>query len=305
MTGDGRLAPTNGTRGSGLERKGTGMRVIERIEEVPGVLDRRRSAGTTVGLVPTMGALHDGHASLIERAAAECDTVAVSIFVNPLQFASGEDLDQYPRDLDADLVVAEKAGAGVVFAPTVDEMFPGSRCTCVHVAGLSDLHEGARRPGHFDGVATVVTKLFALVGPNRAYFGEKDFQQLVVVRRLVADLSLPVEVVACPTVRDFDGVALSSRNRSLSAEEHEAAAVLYRGLRAGAASVVAGERDPDTVVGLVTSIVEAEPLVTVDYVAVVDPITLAPAESLDGERRLLLAARVGSTRLIDNIGVWV
>ncbi len=281
------------------------MRVIERAVELSATLDEQRSAGRTVGFVPTMGALHDGHASLIERAAVECDAVAVSIFVNPLQFVPGEDLAEYPRDLGADLVVAEKAGAAVVFAPTATEMFPDASRTTVHVAGLGDVLEGASRPGHFDGVATAVTKLLALAGRSRSYFGEKDFQQLVVVGRLVADLSLPVEVVACPTVRDFDGVALSSRNRYLSVDEREAAAVLHRALRAGAACVLAGERDPGEVVDLVRAVVEAEPLVTLDYAAVVDPATLATPRTLAGELRLVLGARVGATRLIDNVAVEV
>lgn len=281
------------------------MRIIERVAELSAHLGARRAAGDAVGLVPTMGALHDGHASLVERAATECDTVALSIFVNPRQFVPGEDLDTYPSDLDADLVVAEKAGASVIFAPTVAEMFPDASRTTVHVAGLGDVLEGASRPGHFDGVATVVTKLLVLAGPSRAYFGEKDFQQLVVVCRLVADLCLPVEVVACPTVRGFDGVALSSRNRKLSPEERAAAAVLYRALRAGAASVLAGELDPAEVRSLVGAIVEAEPLVAIDYAAVVESATLVEPEKLHGELRLLVAARVGGTRLVDNVGVEV
>lgn len=278
------------------------MQIIERSAELSAIIHERRSAGRSVGLVPTMGALHDGHVSLIERAADECDTVAVSVFVNPRQFVAAEAPAEYPRDLDADLVVAEKAGASVVFAPAAMEMFPDTSRTTVRVAGLGEVLEGASRPGHFDGVATVVAKLLALAEPSRAYFGEKDFQQLAVVRRLVADLSLPVEVVACPTVRGFDGVALSSRNQYLSAVERGAAAVLYRGLRAGAALIVAGEPDPAEVIDLMASVVEAEPLVTLDYVAVVDPDTLAPVETLAGELRLLVAARVGATRLIDNLG---
>ena len=281
------------------------MLVVERTGELAAVLDEQRATGRTVGLVPTMGALHDGHACLIERAADECDAVAVSIFVNPLQFVPGEDLHDYPRGLEADLVVAEQAGATIVFAPAASEMLPGDHRTTVHVADLGDVLEGAHRPGHFDGVATVVAKLLALAGPGRAYFGEKDFQQLVVVRRLVADLSLPVEVVACPTVRGFDGLALSSRNRYLSVAERDAAAVLYRALRAGAACVAAGERDAGEVLDLVTAIVEAEPLVTLDYVALVDPVTLSAPATLAGELRLLLAARVGRTRLIDNVPVDV
>lgn len=281
------------------------MKVIRQAGQFSHALEAERSAGRAIGLVPTMGCLHDGHASLIRRAAAECDIVAVTVFVNPLQFGPGEDFDAYPRDLEADVDAAERAGAEFVFAPIVEEMFPVERCTSVHVAGLGDLFEGASRPGHFDGVATVVAKLFALAGPSRAYFGHKDFQQLLVVRRMVSDLSFPVEVVACPTVRDIDGVALSSRNRNLGSDERAAAAVLYRALRAGAASVLAGELDPTEVRSLVSAIVEAEPLVSLDYVAVVDSSTLVEPEKLSGELRLLVAARVGGTRLIDNVGVEV
>ncbi len=281
------------------------MQVIERVAELAGALDAERTAGHGVGLVPTMGALHDGHVSLIGRAAHECDVVAVTIFVNPLQFGPGEDYAAYPRDLEGDLVAAERAGAGVVFAPSSEEMFPAERRTTVHIAALGEVMEGTSRPGHLDGVATVVAKLFALAGPCQAYFGDKDFQQLVVVRRLVADLSFPVEVVACPTVRDIDGVALSSRNRFLGADERAAASVLFRALRAGAASILAGELDPIEVRLLVAAIAEAEPLVTLDYTEVVDAATLEVPEKLEGELRLLLAARLGQIRLLDNVGVRV
>jgi pantoate--beta-alanine ligase len=281
------------------------VQVIERVAELAGALDAERAAGHGVGLVPTMGALHAGHASLIERAARECDVVCATVFVNPLQFGPGEDYDAYPRHLDADVAAAEKAGATLVFAPGPADMFPAERRTWVHVGGLGDVLEGASRPGHLDGVATVVAKLFALVGRCRAYFGDKDYQQLVVVRRLVADLSFPVEVLSCPTVRDVDGVALSSRNRFLGADERAAAPVLFRALRAGAASVLAGELDPAEVASLVVAIVEAEPLVTLDYAEVVDAATLEVPEKLDGELRLLVAVRLGQTRLIDSVGVVV
>ncbi|MBA2437036.1 MAG: pantoate--beta-alanine ligase [Acidimicrobiia bacterium] len=289
-----------------MEREGgPTVQVIERVAELAGALDAERAAGHGVGLVPTMGALHAGHASLIERAARECDVVCATVFVNPLQFGPGEDYDAYPRHLDADVAAAEKAGATLVFAPGPADMFPAERRTWVHVGGLGDVLEGASRPGHLDGVATVVAKLFALAGRCRAYFGDKDYQQLVVVRRLVADLSFPVDVVACPTVRDVDGVALSSRNRFLGADERAAAPVLFRALRAGAASVLAGELDPAEVASLVVAIVEAEPLVTLDYAEVVDAATLEVPEKLDGELRLLVAVRLGQTRLIDSVGVVV
>lgn len=281
------------------------MQMIERLNEFSARLEAERAGGRVVGLVPTMGALHQGHAALIERAADECDVVAVSVFVNPRQFGSGEDIDTYPRDLDGDQARAQRAGADLVFAPSVAAMFPPGSQTSLRVGELGDAFEGIHRPGHFAGVATVVAKLFALAGRCRAYFGEKDFQQLQVVRRMVDDLSLPVEVVACPTVRDLDGVACSSRNRNLGPQERDAAPVLYRALRAGAASILAGELDPSEVTSLVAAIVEAEPLVTLDYAEVVEADSLAVPEKLHDELRLLVAARVASTRLIDNVGVVV
>lgn len=281
------------------------MRVVTAAADLRHELDGARCAGRSVGLVPTMGALHDGHLSLVDRAAGECDPVAVTVFVNPLQFGPGEDLAAYPRDLDRDVAMAAAAGASLVFAPPVEEMYPGPVLTTVSVAGLTAPMEGAARPGHFDGVATVVAKLFAMAGPCRAYFGEKDFQQLVVVRRMAADLSFPVEVVGCPTVRAPDGLALSSRNAYLSAEERDAAPVLHRALQAGAAAVLAGETDPGAVRDLVAAVVEAEPLVALDYAEVVDAASLRTPPALAGELRLLVAARLGRARLIDNVGVVV
>lgn len=281
------------------------VQVIERVAELTAWAQAARLAGRTVGLVPTMGALHDGHASLARQAVAECDAVVLTVFVNPLQFAPGEDLDAYPRDLDVDVAVAAGAGVAAVFAPAADEMFPVEVATTVHVAGLTEVLDGRARPTHFDGVATVVAKLFAIVGASRAYFGEKDLQQLTVIRRMAADLSFPVAVVGCPTVRAADGLALSSRNAYLSAEQRAAAPVLHRALRAGASVVAAGERDPAAVVDLVAAIVAAEPLVDLESVDVVDASSLRPAEVLVGELRLLVAARVGPARLIDNVGVTV
>lgn len=280
------------------------MRLVTTIAEVRRALDEERRAGGTVGLVPTMGYLHDGHASLMAAARAECDLVVTTIFVNPLQFGAGEDLSAYPRDLDHDRRVAEGQGVDLVFAPPVEAMYgAGPVLTSVSVGQLSERLEGASRPTHFAGVATVVAKLFAIAGPCRAYFGEKDFQQLAVIRRMAADLSFPVEVVGCPTVRDLDGLALSSRNAYLEPDEREAAPVLIRALRAGAAAVLAGERDATTVEQLVAEIVAAEPLAELDYAAVVDAATLAPVDPLAGELRLLVAARFGRARLIDNVGV--
>ncbi len=268
-------------------------------------MEGARKNGRAVGLVPTMGALHAGHRSLIAAAAADCDTVAVTIFVNPLQFGAGEDLARYPRRLEADLSAAASAGATHVFAPTPQAMYPQPFLTTVHVGGLSADLEGAHRPGHFDGVSTVVTKLFALAGRCRAYFGEKDYQQLLVVRRLAAELGLPAEVVSCPTVREADGLACSSRNANLDEPARAAAPVLYRALRAGAQLIESGERDPKLVTGRVADVVDAEPLARLDYAEVVEAHTLERAVVLDGDVRLLVAARVGAVRLIDNLGLTI
>ena len=268
-------------------------------------LERARAAGRTVGLVPTMGALHAGHLSLVARAAAECDVVAVTIFVNPLQFGDPSDIDQYPRTLEADLARCAEAKVTAVLAPSVTEMYPAwpePLSTTVSVGSVSERFEGAARPGHFDGVATVVAKLFAVAGRCRAYFGEKDFQQLAVVRSLVSDLSLPVDVVGCPTVREADGLALSSRNVRLSAAERASAVVLSRALATGRSAVGSGERDPDTVGAAMAAVVGTEPAVALDYAVAVDARTLEVPALLDGSFpvRLLIAARVGPVRLIDN-----
>jgi pantoate--beta-alanine ligase len=252
-----------------------------------------------------MGALHAGHRSLIERAAADCDHVAVTVFVNPLQFHNPDDLAGYPRHLDDDLALCAEAGAVTVFAPSVAGMYPDwpdPPATTVTVEGPSRGWEGASRPGHFAGVATVVAKLFSLSGSCRAYFGEKDFQQLAVVRRMVADLSIPVEIVSCPTVREPDGLALSSRNARLSPEERQAAAVLSRALSAGRAAMANGARLVAEVDEAMAAVVAQEPLVTLDYAATVEPATLVEPSILGGAGplRLLIAAQVGPVRLIDN-----
>src|SRR5947209_12913520 len=263
------------------------MQVIDRIDAFRKELDVVRADGRTVGLVPTMGYLHEGHASLIRRSAAECDVTAVTVFVNPLQVGANEDLAAYPRDLERDVAMAEDAGAAFVFAPPVQEMYPGDVLTAVHVSGVSEGMEGASRPRHFDGVATVVAKLFAIAGPCRAYFGEKDFQQLAVVRRMATDLSFPVDVVGCPIVREADGLAMSSRNVYLSPEERRAATVLHRALQAGAADLANAR-------AVMTAVVASEPRARLAYADVVET---------DHEYRLVIAARVGTTRLIDNLGV--
>jgi pantoate--beta-alanine ligase len=277
------------------------VQVIETLEELTRALEKERATGNQVGLVPTMGALHAGHLALVERARAECDTVVTTIFVNPLQFDSGEDLVGYPRDNARDIELGRQAGASYVFLPAEEEMYPGPVLTSVRVSGLTEDLEGASRPGHFEGVATVVAKLFAAVGRCRAYFGEKDYQQLLVVRHMAADLSFPVEVVGCATVRDGDGVALSSRNARLTAEERTAAPVLQRALQAGRDAIDAGERRSRRVAAVMAEVVRAEPLARLDYAEAVDASDLTTPSILVGDVRLLVAAHVGSTRLIDNL----
>jgi pantoate--beta-alanine ligase len=279
------------------------MLVIDRADALRKQLDAARAGGLRLGLVPTMGSLHEGHLSLVRRAASECDVAAVTIFVNPLQFGPSEDFAAYPRDIDADLGLAEGSGAEVVFVPPVDEMYPDAPRTSVHVAGLTEILEGASRPGHFDGVATIVAKLFNLAGACRAYFGEKDWQQLQVVRQMAADLSFPVEVVACPIVREPDGLACSSRNRYLGPAERTVATVLHRALSGSASALAGGERRGAELRRLMAATVASEPLAALDYAEVCDPATLRPLEAVEGDARLLVAARFGSTRLIDNMGV--
>lgn len=275
--------------------------LLTTIAELRTRLDARRAGGSAVGFVPTMGYLHDGHGSLMRAADQANDLVVASIFVNPLQFAADEDLGSYPRDLDRDLRLAGDNGVDLVFAPSVEEMYPfGPVLTTVSVADLSSPLEGASRPTHFAGVATVVSKLFNIVGPCRAYFGEKDYQQLAVIRRMVADLSAPIEVVGCPIVREPDGLAMSSRNVYLSPEDRAAAVVLRRALDAGQERVAGGESDPAAVVAAMAAVVGAEPRAELDYAAAVDPDTLQAPERITGPVRLLVAARLGRTRLIDN-----
>jgi pantoate--beta-alanine ligase len=260
-------------------------------------------SGSTIGLVPTMGYLHEGHGSLFRRARVECDIVAASIFVNPLQFGANEDLSTYPRDLTRDRALAEHHGVDVLLVPSVEEMYPTPILTSVVVADIPDRLEGASRPGHFTGVATVVAKLLNIFGPDRVYFGDKDWQQVAVVSRMVHDLSFPVEVVACPTIREPDGLAMASRNAYLSDAERAVAPTVYRALTAGAGAIEAGERSREAVEGRMAEVVAAEPAFELDYAVAVDAATLAPVDPLVGDVRLLIAARLGRPRLIDNIGV--
>jgi pantoate--beta-alanine ligase len=262
--------------------------------------ERSRMSGR-VGLAPTMGYLHRGHLALVERARAECDQVGVSIFVNPAQFGPGEDLSRYPRDLERDLGLLRELGVDVVWAPPPEEMYPPGFQTWVTVEQVSAPLEGKHRPGHFRGVATVVAKLFNAFTPDRAYFGQKDAQQVVVIRRMAQDLSFPVEVVVCPTVREPDGLALSSRNVYLNPEERQAATVLYRALTTAQGAFAGGERDADALRAILSSTIAAEPLAREEYVSAADPETLAELERVEGAVLLSMAVRVGKTRLIDNV----
>lgn len=274
------------------------------VESFRRALQQERVAGWTVGFVPTMGYLHDGHASLMRAAAQDCDLVAASIFVNPLQFAADEDLGDYPRDLDRDLALAEASGVTHVLVPSVDEMYPTPILTQVTVAEITARFEGAARPEHFAGVATVVAKLLSITGPCRAYFGEKDFQQLAVVRRLAADLSMPVEVVGCPIVREADGVAMSSRNVYLEPAQRAAAPVLLQALRAGREVAGDAAASPASVRAAMIEVVAAEPEGELDYAEVVDADSLEPAVALGPRSHLLVAVRFGRTRLLDNLPLF-
>jgi len=277
------------------------MRVVERIAEMQELADRLRAEGKSIGFVPTMGYLHEGHLTLVRRAREENDVVVVSIFVNPTQFGPGEDYDRYPRDLERDLRLCEREEVDIVFHPSVEEMYPRPYRTYVVVEEISEPLEGKSRPGFFRGVATVVTKLFNIVKPHRAYFGEKDYQQLLVVRQMVKDLNFPIEIIPVPTVREPDGLAMSSRNTYLNTEERRAATALYRGLMAAKALFEKGERDARRLVEECRKVLEAEPLVRVDYVEICDAEELKPIERVEGPAFLAVAAFVGPARLIDGI----
>ncbi len=276
--------------------------VTKTISEVREQVAAARRAGRTIGLVPTMGALHEGHLSLMRRAREECGLVVVSIFVNPTQFVAGEDLERYPRDLPGDLRRCDEVGVDVVFAPEAEEMYPPGDSTWVEVTGT--LVEGMcapHRPGHFRGVTTVCARLFNIVGPDRAYFGEKDYQQLKIIERMAADLKFPLAIVPIPTVREPDGLAMSSRNVYLSSEERKAAAALHRGLRAGEEAFAQGERNAAEIVRAARRVIEAEPGVRLQYLELRDAETLEAVERVARPAVLALAAFVGRARLIDNV----
>ncbi len=279
------------------------VRVAERVEEVRQAVREARAAGKRVGCVPTMGALHEGHLSLIRAARRDCDYVVVTIFVNPTQFGPNEDFEKYPRPFDADLQACQREGVDLVFHPSVEEMYPPGAQTFVEVEGLSATLEGACRPGHFRGVATVVVKLFNAVQPDVAYFGLKDFQQQLLIRQMCRDLLIPVEIRTCPTVRDSDGLALSSRNTYLSPEERQAARSLSQALFLARDRLKSGETDLQAVRRAMRELMEKHPEVTVDYATVCDPDTLQELATPQPKMVALVAARVGQTRLIDNLPI--
>jgi pantoate--beta-alanine ligase len=275
------------------------------ILEVRAACTATRALGGTVGLVPTMGFFHEGHLSLMRAARAAHDLVVVSLFVNPTQFGPNEDLDAYPRDLDKDTAAATDEGVDVLFTPTVAAMYPDGACTTVRVDALTEGLCGASRPGHFDGVTTIVTKLFAIAGECTAYFGRKDAQQLAVVRRMAADLDLPVTVVGCPIVREPDGLAMSSRNAYLSADDRQRATVLVRSLRAASEAVLSGERDAAEIRRVLAAAFATEPAVRVDYAEVVDALDLRRVDCIEADTLIAVAAFVGKTRLIDNVTISI
>ncbi len=277
------------------------MEIIQLPEDMQRRAGEYRRARRSIGLVPTMGALHEGHLSLIRRCRAENDVAVMSLFVNPAQFNRKDDLERYPRDLEGDSRMAREAGVDVIFAPTAEGMYPDGYVTYLNVERITERWEGTSRPGHFRGVATVCTKLFTICRPHRAYFGQKDYQQSLVVRRLAADLNLGVEIVVSPTVREPDGLALSSRNVLLNQDERRQATVLYRALFQAQAAVRGGERDAGRVRAAIEAEIRGAPLAVLDYVGVCDPDTLEPLVRVSGKAVAVVAASFGATRLIDNV----
>ncbi len=279
------------------------MKIVETIAEVREQVKQWKKEGLTVALVPTMGYLHEGHRSLMERARKENDRVVVSVFVNPTQFGPNEDLASYPRDLEHDAALCDSVGVDLIFHPTPEEMYPKGFCSFVDMDVLTKELCGLSRPVHFRGVCTVVSKLFHIVTPDRAYFGEKDAQQLAVIERMVLDLNLDIEIVGCPIVREADGLAKSSRNTYLSPEERKAALVLSRSIFAGKKLAESGETDAHKLVQAMTDIISAEPLARIDYVKVVDLLTMQQIDKLDRPFLAAIAVYIGKTRLIDNFMV--
>ena len=279
------------------------MKVVKNIKEMQSISESLRKTGKSIGFVPTMGYLHDGHMSLVERARKENDIVVMSIFVNPVQFAPGEDFERYPRDIERDKKIAREKGVDYLFVPEVSEMYPEGYSTYVEVEGITKTLCGAKRPGLCRGVATVVTKLINIIRPHRAYFGKKDFQQLKVIERLVKDLNFDIEIVGCPIVREKDGLAMSSRNVYLSPEERESALSLYRALKLAKELIEKGEKNPEVIKSKMEEFILSHPHVkAIDYIEIVDSETLKPVNEVKEGTLIALAVFVGNARLIDN---WV
>lgn len=276
------------------------MEIVHTIEQIRQYVNSARSRGLIIGFVPTMGALHEGHGSLIKAAKSQCGYVVVSIFVNPTQFGPSEDYNRYPRTFDADTAYCRNLGADAVFAPSAQEMYPAEQLTWVQLEKLTDHLCGASRPGHFRGVATVCTKLFNIIQPDIAFFGQKDAQQAVVIRRMIQDLNIPVQICVCPIVREPDGLAMSSRNRYLSPVERRQALCLYNALTACRSQIAAGRKNVKQLIELMTSII-ANSGGRIDYISIVDPQTLQPLERIEQKALIALAVYIGSTRLIDNL----
>ncbi len=276
------------------------MNISGSISEVRQIVKEWRKEGLTVGFVPTMGYLHEGHKSLIDKAVKENDRVVVSVFVNPIQFGPTEDLASYPRDLERDAKLCEEAGANLIFHPEKEEMYFDDFSSFVEVQGVSKGLCGKSRPIHFRGVCTVVTKLFNIVKPDRAYFGQKDAQQLAVVKRMVRDLNMDIEIIGCPIIREEDGLAKSSRNTYLSPEERKAAVILSKSLKLGKEAIEKGERDSKKIIDIITNNINTEKLAKIDYVEIVDPLSIENIDKIENSALVAMAVYIGKTRLIDN-----
>ena len=276
------------------------MKVVKTVKEVREIVSGWRKEGLSVGLVPTMGYLHEGHQSLISKSASQNDRTVVSVFVNPIQFGPNEDLEAYPRDLNRDMKAVEEAGGDLIFNPEPAEMYPEHFTSFIDTTETTELLCGAVRPIHFRGVCTVVGKLFNIVTPDRAYFGQKDAQQLATIRRFVRDLNFPLEIIACPIIREADGLAKSSRNTYLNAEERKAALILSKSLKKGQEAIEGGEKDAQKIIAIITESLQSEPLARIDYVEVVDFENIQRIDTIEGETLVAIAVYIGKTRLIDN-----
>ncbi len=279
------------------------MKLIRTIKQMRLITSRLRRQGRIIGFVPTMGALHEGHGSLMRAARRRCDAVVVSLFVNPTQFGPNEDYARYPRDVKGDAALCRREKADILFMPTAEAIYPEGHDTKVLVGRIGEVLEGALRPGHFSGVATVVAKLFQIVQPDVAFFGQKDYQQTVVIKRMTRDLNFPVKIIVCPTMREADGLAMSSRNRYLSAEERDASRVLFKALQKGRERIQEGEQDSAAIRDAMSVLIQEEPRAQIEYAAIAHPETLEDVLRIEGPVVLLLAVRIGRTRLIDNL--WV